>query len=151
MALKDIVKINRKTFFNPRGWLDYDALKEQTLYIYSLGKAIVTPVKPEFEETFTEAMERLNLTETDVQQTKENYFLYAIMFVAFGVFTFVFSFYLLFHYGSILGWILGLAVVAAFLSQAFRYHFWYFQMKHRKLGCTFDEWKRGRINEDSAP
>ena len=28
------------------------------------------------------------------------------------------------------------------LVLAFRYHFWYFQMKQHKLGCTFNEWYR---------
>jgi len=26
------------------------------------------------------------------------------------------------------------------LAQAFRYHFWYVQLKIGKLGCTFDDW-----------
>jgi hypothetical protein len=29
----------------------------------------------------------------------------------------------------------------------FRYHFWWIQIKKRKLGCTFDEWKDETLKE----
>lgn len=29
----------------------------------------------------------------------------------------------------------------------FRYHFWWMQVKKRKLGCTFDEWKAEALSE----
>jgi intracellular multiplication protein IcmV len=29
----------------------------------------------------------------------------------------------------------------------FRYHFWYIQVKKRKLGCTFKEWKEETLKE----
>ena len=29
----------------------------------------------------------------------------------------------------------------------FRYHFWWFQVKKRKLGCTFDEWKEETLKD----
>jgi len=31
MALKDVVKVSRKTFFNPRAWVGYDQVKTSTL------------------------------------------------------------------------------------------------------------------------
>ena len=54
-----------------------------------------------------------------------------------------FSLYLLFS-GFLLSCLLAIAVSILSLSQAFRYHFWYFQIKHRKLGCTFEEWREGK-------
>ena len=50
-----------------------------------------------------------------------------------------------FFYGSIKAFIVSLVVMLIALVLAFRYHFWYFQIKQRKLGCTFNEWYR-RIN-----
>jgi len=29
----------------------------------------------------------------------------------------------------------------------FRYHFWWFQVKKRKLGCTFEEWKESTLKQ----
>jgi len=31
------------------------------------------------------------------------------------------------------------------LTQAFRYHFWLFQLRNRKLGCTLSEWWNARV------
>lgn len=148
MALKDVVKVNRKTFFDPRAWIGYDNLKVQTLQIWDIVKGLFTRPVPEFEETYDQALERLHITDKVAQETGKRYFLYSLLFFIVGSATFVFGFLLLFFYGSFLGWLLALAVTALFLTQAFRFNFWYFQIKHRKLGCTFQEWKTGKPFEE---
>ena len=45
-------------------------------------------------------------------------------------------------YGGVLSVILSLVLSFVSLALAFRYHFWHFQIKHRKLGCSFQEWFR---------
>ena len=37
------------------------------------------------------------------------------------------------------------------LSQAMRYHFWYFQIQSRKLGCTFQEWGSAVLQRFTPP
>jgi intracellular multiplication protein IcmV len=147
MALKEIVKVNRKTFFNPSAWLGYDFLKAQTLFIYGLFKQVFAKPTPEHEETFEQAVKRLHLSEKAIHETQQSYFLYAMGFLILSVLTIIFGFYLLLVHATLAGWILSLPVAALLLSQAFRYHFWYFQMKHRKLGCTFKEWKQGTFGK----
>jgi intracellular multiplication protein IcmV len=39
-----------------------------------------------------------------------------------------------------LGLLPTLAISVSVLSQAFRYHFWLFQIKTQKLGCTLNDW-----------
>ncbi len=90
-------------------------------------------------------MKRLKLNEEDIEQTGQSYLLFALIFMFCGLFALIFSFYLLFHHVSISGFVIGIAVSAMFLTQAFRYHFWFFQIKHRKLGCTFQEWLQGSV------
>lgn len=143
-SVKAIVKVSRKTYFNPRAWLGYDYLKFQTLFLSSYIKAVFAKPIPAIEETFEEAMQRLNLTESDIQTTMQNFFIYSIVFLSLGIATLLFSFYLLISDSAILGWILGMAITSLLLTQAFRYHFWYFQMKFRKLGCTYAEWWQGK-------
>jgi intracellular multiplication protein IcmV len=150
MALKDVVKLNRKTFVNPRGWLGYDLLKTQTLMLWDILKNAFTPAKPTRSETFEQAMQRLKLTEADVQESKESYFSYAIGFVILACVSLAASFYYLIQHGTFAGFLLGIATTGLFLAQAFRFHFWYFQIKHKKLGCTFDEWRKGRTNEEKG-
>lgn len=140
MALRDMFKINRKTFFNPTGWLDYNSLKAQNRTIFTILKFLFTVQKPEREETFEQAMERLKLSEEAVRFGATNYRIYALIFMLIGLLTLFYSFYLLFRYWAILGWMLGVACSALFLAQSFKYDFWSLQMRRRKLGLTIDDW-----------
>lgn len=142
MAIRDIFKISRKTFFNPTAWIDFEYLKTGHTTIKGTLKNLFTIDKPSREETFDAAVKRLRLTEKHIQQITNTYRFYAWLFVLIGVVVFFYAFYLLFRYTSVTGWILGLAVSALFFSQAFRYDFWAFQMRRRKLGASFKEWKQ---------
>ncbi len=150
MALKDVFKVTRKTFFNPTGWLGYDMLSAQFKLSSDIIKNAFAPRVARHTETFDEAMARLQLTESDIQKIGSRYFLIALIFFVCGILTFLFSFYLLFHYVAIAGWILGLATTGLFIAYSFRNHFLYFQIKHRKLGCTFAEWRRGKPDSDKS-
>jgi intracellular multiplication protein IcmV len=151
MAARDVLKVSRKTFFNPSAWLGWDLLKDQTRYLWGSVKEVLTPEQAAREETFEAAMVRLELTEDDVKSALVSYRYYTILFVLLGVLTFAYSFYLLFRHGTFLGWLLGLAVTALFFSQAFRFDFWAFQIKRRKLGATFAEWKQNFLGGKEAP
>lgn len=152
MAVKDIFKVNRKTFFNPRAWLNYDALKQQTRLVYDIGRDVLTPeTAPARKETFEEALVRLNLTEDDIKETSENYLFYSVLFLGCSLVVFAASFVMLFYYNTISGWLIALAITALLLTQAFRFNFWHFQIKYRKLGCTFEEWKRGKPFDQEEP
>jgi len=143
MPIKDVFKVSRKTFFNPRAWLGYDLLKAQTRETTSLIKDVVHPDEsPHYQETFEEAMERFHLTEADIQKTQKNYLIIALVFLALAIPACFFALYLFFQ-GKFLGGLLALSLASLLLANAFRYHFWFFEIKQRKLGCTLNEWSRG--------
>lgn len=144
MPIKDVLKVSRKTFFNPRGWFGYDALKENTLGLWVVLKDLFTVDQPTRQETFEEAIKRLKLTEEDLKNSAQSYTILTTIFVILGSISFLFCFYFLFYHQTLAGCVLAIATAAIFFSQAFRYHFWLFQIKHRKLGCTFEEWRRGK-------
>lgn len=144
MPIKDVFKVSRKTFINPSAWIGYKSLSNGTKAIWGVIKDTITPDKPQRQETFEQAMQRFKLTETDIQKQSKDYFFYSISFVLLAAFSFMASFYFLFIHKTFAGLLLGFAVTALFLAQAFRFNFWHFQIKHRKLGCTFDEWRHGR-------
>ncbi len=148
MAIRDAFKITRKTFFNPLGWIGYNELKSYNKIIWANLKDIGTAPTPERTETFEAAMQRLNVTEADVNRVSEIYVFYAIFFVIIAAFAFIGAFIFLIGYGKFSAFILALACVAILLCYAFRFHFWHFQIKHRKLGCTFAEWWSGRPMTD---
>lgn len=152
MAIKDVFKVSRKTFFNPRAWLGYDSLKDQTQTIGSFIKGAAQIQRPETTETYEEALKRLDLKEEDVATTGKIYLTYAIIFSILAVIDLVYGLYLLFHHGTFLGLVLSLGVFALLVAQVFRYHFWYFQIQSRRLGCTVEEWReyvRSKIKRKS--
>lgn len=141
MAIRDMLRVSRKTFLNPSGWLDFQGLRNNTAMIVSVLRTLFTTPKPLREETFEQSMARLHLTETDVSTIAINYRQYALFFLVLGFLGFIYSFFILFLYWSFLGWLLGMGMTALFISQAFKYDFWSLQMRRRKLGLTYGDWK----------
>lgn len=142
MAIRDIFKLNRKTFLNPSGWLDIDTLRAQNRTLLDSLKALFIPPTPDREETFEEACVRLNINEADVQEMIKNYRFYAFLYLFFAILAIAYTIYLLIYHRTWTGLLLGFATAALFLSQTFRFDFWAFQLKSRRLGVTFEEWKR---------
>ena len=148
MPLKDAVKVSRKTFFNPAGWLGYDMLKTQFRVTWDLIKTLFTVPIAQREETFDQAVTRFKLTDQQLNNISRNFLIYSAIFVACGILTVTFAFYLLIHHGTFAGLLLGIAAAAVFFTYAFRYSFWRFQIKNRRLGCTFDEWLHNKPKKE---
>ena len=145
MPLKDVFKVSRKTFFNPTGWLGYDAIRTQFATSWQIIKNLYTIPTAGPGETFEQARERFNLTDEGVDRMARQFQLFTGVLVACGLVTLLFSLYLLFT-GSFAGFMIGAATAAVFWAYGFRYSFWRFEITHRKLGCTFDEWWRGKVS-----
>lgn len=151
MAIKDILKVNRKTFFAPFDWFGYRQVKETTLWIWATVRGLFfIPAEPARKETFEEAKVRLRLTEEDIKETEKDYYFYALLFLGCAIVAFIGGFILLVKFKTLSGFILALATTGIFLSQAFRNHFLYFQIHMRKLGCTYEEWKRFTLKSFGA-
>lgn len=146
MAVKDIFKISWRTFFNPSAWIGINELKGYTQIYKEVIKNTFEKPKPRHRESFTQAVKRQGLTEKYLKTIEKQYFITCIVFLVLAGLTFVASFVYLIHHKTFAGWLLGLSVTALLLTQYFRYSFWHFQIKHRKLGCTFAEWRSGKIH-----
>ena len=134
------IKAYLKHFVNVRGWMGYDNLAESTRHLTSTAKAVFkTPQGTGRIETSEQAMQRLQLTEQDIWQRQQEFMRLAAIFFVVMLVTLSYAFYLL-SVGKFLGGIVAVGVTAIALAMAFRYHFWYIQIKKRKLGCTFKEW-----------
>jgi len=151
MAIGDLFKVSRKTFVNPRAWLGYDEVKSNTATIFNSIKPLLSVPQPTIKENFAEAMKRQGLHEKDIKKLISSYQLYALIFALLAFCTFGYAFYLLFLYQSLTGWLLSLCVCALFISQVFRFHFWSFQLQERRLGVTYEEWKRHVLGIKEAP
>lgn len=144
MALRGFVKN-----FLPSGWLygEVEDLQNQNKTIFKIIKTLYAKRLPEREESFEQAMKRLNLTEEYVKRTASIYRLYAICFLILAIAIFGYGFYLLFAHLSFSGCLLAIASTGLCLAQAFRFDFWAYQMKVRRLGVTFNEWKQSILGD----
>jgi len=91
------------------------------------------------KETYEEAIKRLNLNEDDIQDRKKMFTQQAIMYLVASLAVMAYGVYLAFQQ-FVGGLVLAFMVAALCLSYAFRSHFWLFQLKQKKLGCTFKEY-----------
>jgi intracellular multiplication protein IcmV len=128
-----------RAFINVKSWLAFDDVKGYGKIVSSLAKDVFKRKQPEHNETFAEAIKRLNLTETDLVAKAKQFLLLAAIYVGAAILAFGYLIYL-FYTGHLLPTILVIVLIMIFLSCALREHFWYMQIKQRKLGCNFKDW-----------
>ncbi len=124
---------------NVRAWIDYDRTRASLKYVTDGIKKLFVPQKPAKTENFQAAVERLNLSDADLKNRQHTLRRLSVFMVAIASLIFIYSGYHLIN-GHFSAAILSFIVMCLALILAFRYHFWYFQIKSRKLGCTFSEW-----------
>lgn len=142
MALRDIFKVSRKTFFNPSQWLDVDGFTSANRDMWSILKGVMTAPPEGRSLEFDEVMKEKGLTEKDIEDGAGTYRALALIFVLLGLISLFYAIYLLLKFTTLSGLLLSTVVAALFLSQAFKYDFWAMQMRTRNLGLTLNDWKR---------
>lgn len=127
--------------FNVRKWLDWERVKGGTLYLKNGISRLFLPQQNAEAESFDDAMKELNLDEESLLVKQKSLFRLSIIMVSAAVLILAYAVYMLFL-GSIKAFFVSLVVAMLGIILAYRYHFWYFQIKQRKLGCSFNEWYR---------
>lgn len=128
-----------KTFFDLPSWLGIKQFKDTNKTLGAYLKESYTVKQATRRETFDEALQRMRVSpESLAMIVKSNARNFCVM-VIFALFLVVYGAYLLFlgHWGATL---LDTVVVGFVLVRAFQFSFWNFQIKQRRLGCTFKEW-----------
>jgi intracellular multiplication protein IcmV len=124
---------------NVRGWFDYERIRAFTLYLFNGLKSLFVPQPKAASESFETVMKRMQLTEQDLILKQRALRRLSIIMVCIASIVEIYALYLLINAyfpAALLTIVVGLLA----LVFAFRYHFWYFQIKQRKLGCTLLEW-----------
>lgn len=116
----------------------YDGLKEETKFFYGLGKELVDN-KSDTAPGEQKTLEQIGFTGTKAKTTVKTFRNLLTIFL--GI-TGLLVVYLIFNLveGYYSAAIVTVAVIAMCLSQAFKYHFWLFQIKKGHLGCTWQDW-----------
>ena len=116
-----------------------DNIKNSLKDVTGVAKNVFKKQKPEHEEAFDEALGRLSLSETDIVARYDNCKLLFRFFFVLSLFLLGYSLYL-FSERTFNSGLLCAAVTLLFSVCSFKYHFWMFQIKERRLGCTVSEW-----------
>lgn len=120
-------------------WMGYDWLIYPFASIATQAKRFFIPQHSTQAESFEAAIARLKLTETDLLVKQKNLMTLAVVFFIMAMGSLLNALYLFWKTAFFGG---GFSVVLALccLAFAFRYHFWAFQIRNRKLGCSVEDW-----------
>lgn len=147
------------SIFSIRRWFDWDRMKSFTAFIITGLRRLflLTQESPDIgkkkesdvahNKSFLKAQKKLNLTDEDLLQREKALFRLSVLMSFLTICFLSYTFYHLFQ-TSFQATLLSFVVTLISAALAFRYHFWYYQIKNRKLGCSFHEWfKKGLLGE----
>lgn len=131
-------------FFNPRVWFSWDRMKSMNefLLIFIERFFVLHPRDRKKSESFEHAVAKFDLDAKSLQAKSLGLKRLSYVLACMAVFLFLYSLYQL-YFGSLRGALIALVEVGIALVLAFRYHFWHFQIEHRKLGCSIKDWFKG--------
>lgn len=120
-------------------WVDFGFLQASWVSLRRMTGKLLTPRKAQHIESFEDAMNRLELSETDITNRTKEFSRLVMIFMGLAFMVFIYTLYLA-ATGDLRSTLFGFVVTLLILVRAFHYHFWLFQVKSRKLGCTLREW-----------
>lgn len=142
MGIRSYVKNTFKANTNVKGWSGWDLLKSNAKVVKDFADDLkasnvdTSPVSLGFEE----AMKKYGLTENDVMKQKRIHLIAALFSFVLALAALLWTLHLFFMKGMFLSSLVSLSLAVLMGSYGFREHFFYFQMKQRKLNCTVSEW-----------
>jgi intracellular multiplication protein IcmV len=140
MGFKKTIKRGVTSTFNVKRWLASDQIKQsgktvKNLYNDLYGKK----TKGKVFKSFEECVRHYGLTEDDIKKREKSCLLMSVTLAILAVPCFAYAIYL-FATSFFLSGVVALSLSALLLAYAFRENFNYFQIKQRRLGCTWQEW-----------
>lgn len=127
--------------FRVKRWLGTGRIKDSTKTVKTLAQTVF---KTETDEglkdlDFEACLKYYKMTEADLELRMQQAKKWIRFCLAGSVLAFAYLCYQI-HSGEILGSFVCFMITALMLAYAFREHFNLFQMRERRLGCTFNEW-----------
>lgn len=131
-----------KRIINIRQWMDYERLKAFTNFLINGIKKLLIPSPATApDQSFQTAVKKLRLNDQQIIDKQLAFLHLSRLMCIVASFIFIYCIYLAI-YGSWRAVAIGFVVAIIAIVLAIRYHFWFYQIKERKLGCTFSEWFR---------
>ncbi|MBT4885196.1 MAG: hypothetical protein HON55_03470 [Legionellales bacterium] len=136
---KKTVRGTFKRFFDVSSWLGTAEIKRNTSNIRVMVKDLFTVRKAERRETFADAVARYKLNKQDLLAKQDEFFKVAMVYLAVCICDIVYAIYL-YYKSKYMPALMASAFAFVLFSMFFRQHFWYTQIKHQRLGFTFQQW-----------
>lgn len=130
---------NRFKIINPRAWLGYDHLKSSTDALWNSVDSLFKPAVSDVHDDFDSAVNDLGLNELILRKKQQAFLRLSLLAVFLMFVVLVYAGYQLVHH-HYLSFFPSIVLALICVAIAFRYHFWYFQIKTAQLGCTFNDW-----------
>ena len=127
------------SMFNVSRWVGTEEIRESYRSLRSMVSSFCTIDQPEYEESFEEAMIRLSLTTEDLEARRKYYLWFAFFYLMIAVGLAAYAYYL-YGEGQPMAGTVCLPLVMVMLVFFFKYHFWYTQIKHKRLGMGVSQW-----------
>lgn len=128
-----------KPLVNVPKWMDAKRIGQDAGYISAIAKSIFSSQRAKHKESFEGATKRLNLSHAVLQQRYKEFRRLFIIFLLISLLILAYTLLLLIE-GSWRAFFMSTVVFFIAFVQVYRYHFWMYQIKQRRLGCSFREW-----------
>jgi intracellular multiplication protein IcmV len=115
-----------------------DLLKEQTGFLKKMTRSVLFRKQEKKGDSFAD-LKGMGVDAKKLNEAKTAFKRLTMVFLVLALLVFIYC-VLLFAKGHVYGGLVAIAAIAISLSQAFKYHFWYFQVTQQKLGCTAGQW-----------
>lgn len=146
-----------RIFFSPDvdKWFNWQGFKKMNNFYAEAANDVSKSLKDLKEDadtkkdtlSFDEAMKAKNIDEHELEVIKKQLATMITIFLMVSLLGFIYGIYVLLL-GNVLGFIISMSVTLYGLAQTFKYHFWMFEIKNRKLGCTFKEWLQDKVEKN---
>lgn len=140
MGIKQVVKKGLFSGLNPMRWIGYDQIVANGRTIKNMVSSITKKNNTSYHPTtFDDCMQHYGLTEETLKKRMKSSLRVARVCLVLSVLMLSYTIYLFIRHLPMAA-IICVVLTLLLWVYAFREHFNYFQMKQRRLGCTFKEW-----------
>jgi intracellular multiplication protein IcmV len=133
-----------KPFVNVHEWFAVGTLLRSSKALVNAARETMTPEKVETTESFDDAIHRLGIDPATLQLKERLFFRMSIAMLCMAILVLCYVLYLFFS-GVFFPGLFAFLIAMIILIYAYRFHFWYFQLKNRQLGCTFRDWLNAKV------
>jgi hypothetical protein len=119
-------------------WIAYSYLKDTLNFFLDISKSLFKPEHTQIQESFEEATKRLHLNSEDLIQRATLFQRFTFIFLVITLGLLIYAIYI-FQQNNLMGTCMTICLALYAGYQAFKFHFWRYQIQKQRLGCSLKE------------